>query len=416
MTKRRVVVTGLGIVSPVGNSLKQAWHNIINGVSGIAPITHFNTDNFAAKIAGEIKDFDVTQYVSSKDAKKMDPFIHYAMAAGHDAIEDSGIEVTEENADRIGVFVGAGIGGILGIQNTTQTWLEKGPRRISPFFIPSTIINMASGHLSIKYGLKGPNLAMVSACSSATHSIGMAFRSIVYGDADVMVCGGAEYASTPIAIGGFSQSKALSTRNDDPTAASRPWDSERDGFVLGDGAGVMVIEEYEHAVKRGAKIYAELSGFGMSSDAYHMTAPSPGGEGASRCMINAINDSGIRADQFDYVNAHGTSTPQGDKGESDAIKVAFGSQSKTLAVSSTKSMTGHLLGAAGGIESVFSVMAIQDNVLPPTINLNNPDPECDLDYVPNTARESQVDVVISNSFGFGGTNGSLVFNALKVRT
>ncbi len=412
MTKRRVVVTGMGIVSPVGNTLQQAWDHIVNGVSGIAPITHFDTSNFATTIAGEIKDFDITQYISSKDAKKMDPFIHYAMAAGQDAIEDSGLEVTDENAERIGVYVGAGIGGILGIQNTTETWLAKGPRRISPFFIPSTIINMASGHLSIKYGLKGPNLAMVSACSSATHSIGMAYRSIVYGDADVMVCGGAEHASTPVAIGGFSQSKALSTRNDDPEAASRPWDLERDGFVLGDGAGIMVIEEYEHAVKRGAKIYAELSGFGMSSDAHHMTAPSPGGEGAARCMVNAINDSGFNCDQFDYVNAHGTSTPQGDQGESDAVKVAFGHHAKSLAVSSTKSMTGHLLGAAGGIEAIFSAMAIHDQVLPPTINLTNPDPACDLDYVPNEARKSDVGVVISNSFGFGGTNGSLVFNRL----
>lgn len=415
MTKRRVVVTGMGIISPVGNTLKQAWDNIVNGISGIAPITHFDTTDFSTKIAGEIKDFNVGDYLSPKDAKKMDPFIHYAMAAGHDALTDSGLEVTEANAERIGVYVGAGIGGILGIQNTTETWLAKGPRRISPFFIPSTIINMASGHLSIKYGLKGPNLAMVSACTSATHSIGMAFRSIVYGDADVMLCGGTEHASTPIAIGGFSQSKALSSRNDDPTAASRPWDSGRDGFVLGDGAGVMVLEEYEHAVKRGAKIYAELSGFGMSSDAHHMTAPSPGGEGAARCMINAIKDSGFAADQFSYVNAHGTSTPQGDKGESDAVKVAFGAHAHDLAVSSTKSMTGHLLGAAGGIEAVFSAMAVKDQVLPPTINLVDPDPECDLDYVPNTARDAEVKLVISNSFGFGGTNGSLVFNALSAR-
>ncbi len=415
MTKRRVVVTGMGIISPVGNTLKQAWDNIVNGVSGIAPITHFDTTDFSTKIAGEIKGFDVGDYLSPKDAKKMDPFIHYAMAAGHDALADSGLEVTEDNAERIGVYVGAGIGGILGIQNTTETWLAKGPRRISPFFIPSTIINMASGHLSIKYGLKGPNLAMVSACTSATHSIGMAFRSIVYGDADVMLCGGTEHASTPIAIGGFSQSKALSSRNDDPTAASRPWDSGRDGFVLGDGAGVMVLESYEHAVKRGAKIYAELSGFGMSSDAHHMTAPSPGGEGAARCMINAIKDSGFAADQFSYVNAHGTSTPQGDKGESDAVKVAFGAHAYDLAVSSTKSMTGHLLGAAGGIEAVFSAMAVKEQVLPPTINLVDPDPECDLDYVPNTARDADVKLVISNSFGFGGTNGSLVFNALSAR-
>ncbi len=415
MTKRRVVVTGMGIVSPVGNDMNSAWQNIVNGVSGIAPITHFDTEGFAAQIAGEIKGFDVTEYLSAKEAKKMDPFIHYAMAAGTQAFQDSGLEVTEANAERIGVYVGAGIGGILGIQNTTETWLSKGPRRISPFFIPSTIINMASGHLSIRYGLKGPNLAMVSACSSATHSIGMAYRSIQYGDADVMICGGAEYASTPIAIGGFASSKALSTRNDDPTAASRPWDLERDGFVLGDGAGVLVIEEYEHAVKRGAKIYAELSGFGMSSDAHHMTAPSPGGEGASRCMNNAINDSGFNPDQFDYVNAHGTSTPQGDKGESDAVKLTFGDHAKNMAVTSTKSMTGHLLGAAGGIEAIFTVMSLHDQVMTPTINLTNPDPECDLDYVPNEARQAKIDVAISNSFGFGGTNGSLVFNRLNAK-
>lgn len=415
MTKRRVVVTGMGIISPVGNTLSTAWNNIVNGVSGIAPITHFDTTDFTAKIAGEIKDFDVKQYMSSKEAKKMDPFIHYAMAAGEDAINDSGIEITEENSERIGAYIGAGIGGILGIQNTTETWMSKGPRRISPFFISSTIINMSSGNLSIKHGLKGPNLAMVSACASATHSIGMAYRSIVYGDADVMVCGGAEYASTPIAIGGFSQSKALSTRNDDPTAASRPWDSNRDGFVLGDGAGIMVLEEYEQAIKRGARIYAEISGFGMSSDAHHMTAPSPGGEGAARSMTNAIKDSGFNVDQFDYINAHGTSTPQGDKGESDAVKVAFGSHAYDLAVSSTKSMTGHLLGAAGGIEAIFSVMALKDQILPPTINLTDPDPECDLDYVPNTARDAKTNVVISNSFGFGGTNGSLVFNRLEAK-
>ncbi|GAA4819916.1 3-oxoacyl-[acyl-carrier-protein] synthase 2 [Marinicella pacifica] len=409
MQKRRVVVTGMGIVSPVGNQLKTAWDNILNGVSGIGPISHFDTTDFAAKIAGEVKDFDVSKYLSAKDAKKMDPFIHYAMAAGTDAIEDAGLEVSEANAERIGVYVGAGIGGILGIQETTETWLERGPRRISPFFIPSTIINMASGNLSIKYGLKGPNLAMVSACSSATHSIGMAYRSIQYGDADVMICGGAEYASTPIAIGGFSQSKALSTRNDEPTKASRPWDQERDGFVLGDGAGVLVLETLEHAQARGARIYAEMVGFGMSSDAHHMTAPSPGGEGAARCMTHAIKDSGLAKTDFDYINAHGTSTPQGDVGESDAVKMTFGDQAYHLAVSSTKSMTGHLLGAAGGIEAIFSVLAIKDQMLPPTINLDNPDPACDLDYVPNQSRSAHINAVMSNSFGFGGTNGSVVF-------
>lgn len=415
MDKRRVVVTGLGIVSPVGNVVETAWNNVVNGVSGIGRISHFDATTFAAQIAGEIKDFDVTVYLSTKEAKKMDPFIHYAMAAGIDAMSDSGLEVNEDNAERIGVYVGAGIGGIHSIQKTTELWLQKGARRISPFFIPSTIINMASGNLSIKYGLKGPNLAMVSACSSATHSIGMAYRSIVYGETDVMLCGGAEYASTPIAIGGFASSKALSTRNDDPQAASRPWDRGRDGFVLGDGAGVLVLEEYQHAKDRGAKIYAELSGFGMSSDAHHMTAPSPGGEGAARCMTAAIRDSGFNPEQFDYVNAHGTSTPQGDKGESDAIKRSFGEHAYQMAVTSTKSMTGHLLGAAGGIEAIFTALSLYHQVLTPTINLTDPDPECDLDYVPNQARDGVINVAISNSFGFGGTNGSLVFNRLKAR-
>ncbi|MCX7544638.1 beta-ketoacyl-ACP synthase II [Marinicella gelatinilytica] len=412
MQKRRVVVTGMGIVSPVGNQLATAWDNILKGVSGIGAITHFDTTDFTAKIAGEVKDFDVSDYLSAKESKKMDPFIHYAMAAGIDAFEDAKLQVTENNAERIGVYIGAGIGGILGIQETTETWLNKGPRRISPFFIPSTIINMASGNLSIKYGLKGPNLAMVSACSSATHSIGMAYRSIQYGDADVMICGGAEYASTPIAIGGFSQSKALSTRNDEPDKASRPWDQERDGFVLGDGAGVLVLETLEHAQARGARIYAEIVGFGMSSDAHHMTAPSPGGEGAARCMVNAVKDSGLDLQDFDYINAHGTSTPQGDVGESDAIKTAFGSHAYNLAVSSTKSMTGHLLGAAGGIEAIFSILAIRDQILPPTINLDNPDPACDLDYVPHKAKSANINAVMSNSFGFGGTNGSIVFKRI----
>lgn len=415
MDKRRVVVTGLGIVSPVGNSVATAWDNVVNGVSGIDRITHFDAGTFAAQIAGEVKGFDVTAYLSAKETKKMDPFIHYAMAAGIDAMRDSGLEVNEDNAERMGVYVGAGIGGIHSIQKTTELWLQKGARRISPFFIPSTIINMAAGNLSIKYGLKGPNLAMVSACSSATHSIGMAYRSIIYGETDVMLCGGAEYASTPIAIGGFASSKALSTRNDDPQAASRPWDSGRDGFVLGDGAGILVLEEYQHAKRRGAKIYAELSGFGMSSDAHHMTAPAPGGEGAARCMTAAIKDSGFNPEQFDYVNAHGTSTPQGDKGESDAIKLSFGEHAYQMGVTSTKSMTGHLLGAAGGIEAIFTVLSLHHQVLTPTINLTDPDPECDLDYVPNQARDGVINVAISNSFGFGGTNGSLVFNRLQAR-
>lgn len=415
MDKRRVVVTGLGIVSPVGNSVATAWDNVVNGVSGIDRITHFDAGTFAAQIAGEVKGFDVTAYLSAKETKKMDPFIHYAMAAGIDAMRDSGLEVNEDNAERMGVYVGAGIGGIHSIQKTTELWLQKGARRISPFFIPSTIINMAAGNLSIKYGLKGPNLAMVSACSSATHSIGMAYRSIIYGETDVMLCGGAEYASTPIAIGGFASSKALSTRNDDPQAASRPWDSGRDGFVLGDGAGILVLEEYQHAKRRGAKIYAELSGFGMSSDAHHMTAPAPGGEGAARCMTAAIKDSGFNPEQFDYINAHGTSTPQGDKGESDAIKLSFGEHAYQMGVTSTKSMTGHLLGAAGGIEAIFTVLSLHHQVLTPTINLTDPDPECDLDYVPNQARDGVINVAISNSFGFGGTNGSLVFNRLQAR-
>ncbi len=413
MSQKRVVITGLGIVSPVGNNIKEAWDNIVNGRSGIGRITHFDTEGFAVNFAGEVKNFDATNYISGKDVKKMDPFIHYAMAAASEAMEDSGLAVTDVNAERIGAYIGAGIGGILGIQNTTETWLEKGPRRISPFFIPSTIINMASGHVSIRYGLKGPNLAMVSACSSATHSIGLAYRSIVYGETDAMVCGGAEFATTPLGIGGFASSRALSTRNDDPQAASRPWDRDRDGFVLGDGAGVMVIEEYQHALDRGAKIYAEIVGFGMSSDAHHMTSPSPGGEGAARCMANALKDAGMQAEDVDYINAHGTSTPAGDVGESDAIKRVFQDHAYQLKVSSTKSMTGHLLGAAGGIEAIFSALAIRDQVMPPTINLDNPDPECDLDFLAHTAHRGAVNVAMSNSFGFGGTNGTLIFRKIE---
>ena len=409
MNKRRVVVTGIGIVSPVGNTLASAWNNIKEGVSGIDLLTHFDASDFACKIAGEVKDFEIEKYLKKKDARKMDPFIHYGVAAGVDAINDAGIEINEDNAHRTGVYVGAGIGGIYGIQKTSDIIATRGPRRVSPFFIPSTIINMAAGQLSIMYGIKGPSFSAVSACSTATHNIGLGMRSIVYGEADVMVCGGCEYASTPLAMGGFSSAKAMSTRNDDPKAASRPWDKDRDGFVLGDGAGILVLEEYEHAKARGAKIYGEIIGFGMSSDAYHMTSPSLGGEGAARCMTNAINDAQINPEDIDYINAHGTSTPLGDVGESDAVKVALGDYAYETAVGSTKSMTGHLLGAAGGVEAIFSLMAMHDNVLPGTINLDEPGEGCDLDYIANTSRDANVNVALSNSFGFGGTNATVVF-------
>ncbi|MFK8010629.1 MAG: beta-ketoacyl-ACP synthase II [Marinicellaceae bacterium] len=412
MNQRRVVVTGLGIVSPVGNSISTAWNNIIEGKSGIDQLTHFDTTDFACTIAGEIRNLDIDKYITKKDSRKMDPFMHYGIAAGVDAITDANLEVTEENAERIGVYLGAGIGGIYGIQKTTETWLEKGARRISPFFVPSTIINMAAGHLSIMYGIKGPSFSAVSACSTATHNIGLGMRSIVYGEADVMICGGSEYATTPLAIGGFASAKALSTRNDAPHKASRPWDKDRDGFVLGDGAGVLVLEEYEHAKARGAEIYAEVTGFGMSSDAYHMTSPSPGGEGAARCMINAMNDAEINPEQIDYINAHGTSTPLGDKGETDAIKIALGEYAYRTAVGSTKSMTGHLLGAAGGVEAIFSVLSIKDQILPGTINLDNPGEGCDLDYIAHTSRNSVIDTSMSNSFGFGGTNATVIFNKI----
>ncbi len=412
MNKRRVVVTGIGIVSPVGNTQESAWNNIKEGVSGIDLLTHFDASDFACKIAGEVKDFEIEKYLKKKDARKMDPFIHYGVAAGVDAINDSGLEINDDNAERIGVYVGAGIGGIYGIQNTSDTIAARGPRRVSPFFIPSTIINMAAGQLSIMYGIKGPSFSAVSACSTATHNIGLGMRSIVYGEADIMICGGCEYASTPLAMGGFSSAKAMSTRNNDPKAASRPWDKDRDGFVLGDGAGILVLEEYEHAKMRGAKIYGEIIGFGMSSDAYHMTSPSPGGEGAARCMTNAINDAQINPEEIDYINAHGTSTPLGDVGESDAVKVALGDYAYKTAVGSTKSMTGHLLGAAGGVEAIFSLMAMQDNVLPGTINLDEPGEGCDLDYIANTSRDANVNVVLSNSFGFGGTNATVVFRKI----
>lgn len=412
MSKRRIVITGLGIVSPVGNSVTAAWQNILAGRSGIGPITHFDVSAFSVRFGGSVRDFDPAQYIPAKEIKKMDPFIHYGIGAAVQAIQDSGLEVTEQNAERIGVAIGSGIGGLPGIEKNHTAFEEGGPRRISPFFVPSSIINMISGNLSILYGMKGPNIAIVTACTTGTHNIGAAARMIQYGDADVMIAGGAEMATTPTGLGGFAAARALSTRNDDPAAASRPWDKDRDGFVLSDGAGVVVVEEYQHAKSRGAKIYAELVGFGMSGDAYHMTQPSEGGEGAKRCMLQALEDAGLNTTQVDYINAHGTSTPPGDKGETDAVKAAFGADAYRLAISSTKSMTGHLLGAAGGVEAVFSVLALRDQVAPPTINLMTPDPDCDLDYVANTARSMKIDIAMSNSFGFGGTNGTLVFRRL----
>ncbi len=412
MAKRRVVVTGLGIVSPVGLNLKESWDNILAGKSGAVPITEFDTEDFAVKFACTVKDFDATQYITKKDLKKMDIFIHYGIAAAAQAIEDSGLEVTDQNAERIGVSIGSGIGGLPMIERNKDLFEKGGPRKISPFFVPGSILNMISGNLSIMYGMKGPNIAIVTACTTGTHSIGEAARMIAYGDADVMVAGGAEKASSPMGIGGFAAARALSTRNDSPETASRPWDKDRDGFVLGDGAGVLVLEEYEHAAARGAKIYAELAGFGLSGDAYHMTQPSAGGEGAARCMVNAMNDAGINPNEVDFVNAHGTSTPAGDVAETMAVKAAFGDHAKKLAVTSTKSMTGHLLGAAGGVEAVFTVLAMRDQVASPTINIENQDPDCDLDFVPNTARDLKIDVAISNSFGFGGTNGTLLFKKI----
>jgi len=408
LAKRRVVITGLGIVSPVGIGVSQAWQNIVNGKSGIGRITHFDPSLFACQIAGEVKDFDVTQYLPAKDARRMDRFIHFGLVAGMEAFKDSGIEVTEQNAERIGVNIGSGIGGLPMIEDTHNDYLGGGPRKISPFFIPGSIINMISGNLSIMYGLKGPNLAMVSACTTGTHCIGESARIIEYGDADVMVAGGSESTICSLAIGGFSSAKALSTRNDDPATASRPWDKDRDGFIMGEGAGVLVLEEYEHAKARGAKIYAELSGYGMSGDAYHMTAPST--DGPKRSMLNALKNAGLNPDQVSYVNAHGTSTPLGDKNETEALKLAFGAHAKKMTVSSTKSMTGHLLGGAGGIESLFCALAVHHQIAPPTINIIEQDPECDLDYCANTARNMKIDVAVNNNFGFGGTNGTLVFS------
>ncbi|MCE9571245.1 MAG: beta-ketoacyl-ACP synthase II [Rhodocyclales bacterium] len=411
MSRRRVVVTGLGLVSPVGNSVPEAWDNLIAGKSGIGPITRFDASAFSARIAGEVRNFDVAAYLSAKEARRMDTFIHFGMAAGIQAFRDSGIEVSGENADRIGVNIGSGIGGLPMIEETHSDYLAGGPRKISPFFIPGTIINMISGNLSIMLGLKGPNIAVVTACTTGLHAIGISARMIEYGDADVMVCGGAEATTGPLAVGGFASAKALSTRNDDPATASRPWDRDRDGFVLGEGSGVMVLEEYEHARARGAKIYAELAGFGMSGDAFHMTAPDT--DGPRRSMVNALKNAGANPDQVQYVNAHGTSTPLGDKNETEAIKLAFGvDAAKKLVVNSTKSMTGHLLGGAGGLESVFTVLAVHHQISPPTINIFNQDPECDLDYCANTARPMKIDVALKNNFGFGGTNGSLVFRRI----
>ena len=400
------------MISPVGNNVPDAWANVLAGKSGVNKITRFDSSAFSSRIAGEVKGFDVTQYLSAKDARRMDIFIHYGMAAGIQAVRDAGIgdfAATGLDAERIGVNIGSGIGGLSMIEDTHDAYQAGGPRKISPFFIPSTIINMIAGNLSIMFGFKGPNLAIVTACTTATHCIGDSARLIEYGDVDVMIAGGAESCVTPLAIGGFASARALSSRNDDPATASRPWDKGRDGFVLGEGAGILVLEEMEHAKRRGAKIYAELAGFGMSADAYHMTAPSENGEGAARCMTNALRNAGMNAAEVDYINAHGTSTPLGDISETVAVKRCFGEHAKKLAVNSTKSMTGHLLGAAGGIEAIFSTMAIYDQISPPTINIFEQDPECDLDYVPNTARKMKIDVAMSNSFGFGGTNGTLIF-------
>lgn len=409
-SKRRVVVTGLGVVSPVGIGVQTAWANIVAGKSGITRITKFDPSNFSSQIAGEVKGFDVSQFLPAKEARRMDTFIQYGLAAAIEAVKDSGIEATEENAERIGVSIGSGIGGLRLIEETNDTYDEGGPRKISPFFIPGTIINMISGNLSIMFGFKGPNVSIVTACTTGTHSIGDAARMIEYGDADVMVAGGAEAAITELAVGGFAASRALSGRNDDPATASRPWDKDRDGFVIGEGAGVMVLEEYESAKKRGAKIYAELSGYGMSADAYHMTAPNM--DGPRRSMRNAMNNAGVNPDEIQFVNAHGTSTPLGDANETNAIKAAFGDHSSKIVVNSTKSMTGHLLGGAGGLESVFTVLSIHHQISPPTINIFNQDPECDLDYCANVARDMKIDVALKNNFGFGGTNGSLVFRKI----
>jgi 3-oxoacyl-[acyl-carrier-protein] synthase II len=410
VSKRRVVVTGLGVVSPVGSTVKSAWDAILRGASGIGPVTRFDVSAFPVRFGGQVRDFDVGQYLPPKEARRMDDFMHYGVAAGVQAVTDSGIDFGKSDPTRCGAVCGAGIGGLWTIEEEFSEYLKaNSPRKISPFFVPATIINMIAGHLSIRYGLKGPNLGVVSACTTSTHAIGLGMRTIQYGDADVMVAGGGEMATTRCGLGSFGQAKALSTRNDAPTEASRPWDKDRDGFVLGDGGGAVLLEELEHARRRGARIYAELVGFGMSGDAYHITAPPEDGDGARLAMVNALRDAGLNPDQVQYINAHATSTPLGDKAETVALKRAFGNAVKRIAVSSTKSMTGHLLGAAGVVEAIFSILAIRDSVAPPTINYRTPDPECDLDYVPNTPRRMKIDVALSNSFGFGGTNGSVIF-------
>ena len=409
MPRRRVVVTGLGLVTPVGNTVKESWANILAGKSGIAPIEHFDTSGFNTRFGGSIKNFDISPYLNPKDARKMDLFIQYGIAAGSQAIEDSGFECGEHNADRIGVAIGSGIGGLPMIEQNHNALNKGGARRISPFFVPGSIINMIAGNLAIQFGFRGPNIAITTACTTGTHNIGYGARTIAYGDADIMLCGGSEMATTPLGLGGFSAARALSTRNDEPESASRPWDRDRDGFVLSDGAGVLVLEEYEHAKQRGATIYAEIKGFGMSDDAYHMTAPPEDGRGAAAAMDNAIRDAQLDPSQIGYINAHGTSTPTGDLAESRAIERVMGSAAESVAVSSTKSMIGHLLGAAGAVEAIFSILALRDQVVPPTINLDNPQEGCTLDYVPHTARQLALEYTLSNSFGFGGTNGSLVF-------
>ncbi|CAD6365297.1 beta-ketoacyl-ACP synthase II [Shewanella putrefaciens] len=409
MSKRRVVVTGLGLVTPVGNTVDTTWKALLSGKSGIAPITKFDASEFTTRFSGSVKDFDVEQYVTKKDARKMDLFIQYGMAAGIQAIQDSGLDMSKENPGRVGTAIGAGMGGMWLIEQGHSALMNGGPRKVSPFFVPSTIINMISGHLSIMFGMKGPNFAVTTACTTGVHNIGFAARTIAYGDADVMVAGGAEDVTSPLGVAGFGAAKALSTRNDDPTAASRPWDKDRDGFVIGDGAGVMVMEEYEHAKARGATIYGELVGFGMSGDAFHMTSPPSDGAGAAAAMVNAINDAKLSLEQIGYINAHGTSTPAGDKAEAAAVKSVFGDHAYKVLVSSTKSMTGHLLGAAGAVEAIFTLLALRDQAVPPTINLDNPDEGCDLDFVAHTARDVKLDYALCNSFGFGGTNGSLLF-------
>ncbi|MDT3273891.1 beta-ketoacyl-ACP synthase II [Shewanella sp. SP2S2-4] len=409
MSKRRVVVTGLGLVTPVGNTVDTTWKALLSGKSGIAPITKFDASEFTTRFSGSVKDFDIEQYLTKKDARKMDLFIQYGMAAGIQAIQDSGLDMSKENPGRVGTAIGAGMGGMWLIEQNHSALMNGGPRKVSPFFVPSTIINMISGHLSIMFGMKGPNFAVTTACTTGVHNIGFAARTIAYGDADVMVAGGAEDVTSPLGVAGFGAAKALSTRNDDPTAASRPWDKDRDGFVIGDGAGVMVMEEYEHAKARGATIYGELVGFGMSGDAFHMTSPPSDGAGAAAAMVNAINDAKLSLEQIGYINAHGTSTPAGDKAEAAAVKSVFGDHAYKVLVSSTKSMTGHLLGAAGAVEAIFTLLALRDQAVPPTINLDNPDEGCDLDFVAHTARDVKMDYALCNSFGFGGTNGSLLF-------